>query len=143
MEMCITYGLLADVVEAVGCCVDDLTLNLVGPSSVVPQATSGGRDIDVPGHAESLTVVESLNRGEKIGILLKEVGELDKQLSSVLWCLLPPWAVEGLACGSDSNVNILLGGLGNIADDLLGRWVDDLEGLAVNGLYELIVDEAD
>lgn len=61
MEMCITYGLLADVVEAVGCCVDDLTLNLVGPSSVVPQATSGGRDIDVPGHAECLTVVESLN----------------------------------------------------------------------------------
>jgi hypothetical protein len=30
----------------------------------------------------------------------------------------------------------------NTADNLLSGWVDDLKGLAVNGLYKLIVDEA-
>ena len=137
-----TYGLLADVVEAVGCCVDDLALNLVGPSSVVPQATSGGGNIDVLGHAEGLAVVESLDSGEKVGILEEQVGELAKKLSAVLGCLLPPGPVEGLAGRLDGDVNILLGGLLNTADDLLSGGVDNIKGLAVNGLYELIVDEA-
>jgi hypothetical protein len=137
-----TNRLLADVVEAVGCCVDDLALNLVGPSSVVPQATSSGGNIDVLGHAEGLAVVESLDGSNEVGILLEQIGKLVKQLSPVLWCLLSPWAVEGFAGGSNSDVNILLGGLLNTADDLLSGGVDNIKGLAVNGLYELIVDEA-
>lgn len=64
-----TYGLLADVVECVGCRIDNLALNLVGPTSVVPQTSSSSCYIDVLSHAEGLAVVESLDSGEKVGIL--------------------------------------------------------------------------
>lgn len=75
-------------------------------------------------------------------MLQEEIGKLDKKLSAVLRCLLPPWAVEGLAGGLDSDVDILLGRLLDGCDDLFCGRVDDLEGLAVNGLDELVVDKA-
>jgi hypothetical protein len=137
----ITYGLLADVVECVGGGVNDLTLDLVGPTSIVPQATSGSRYIDVLGHAEGLAVVQSLNWGEEVGILLEEIRKLDQKPSAVLGCLLSPWAVEGFAGSSYGNVDILLGSLLNSADDLLGGGVDDVKCLAVNRLDEFVVDE--
>lgn len=56
---------------------------------------------------------------------------------------MPPLAIEGLPRGGNGNVDILLGGLGDGADDLLGGGVDDLEGLLVYALDELIVDEAE
>ena len=137
-----TYGLLADVVECVGCCVDNLALNLVGPTSVVPQTPSSSCYIDVLGHAESLAVVEGLDSGEKVGILEEQVGKLDKKLSAVLGCLLPPGPVEGLAGRLDSDVNILLASLLDACDNLFCGGVDNFEGLAINRLDELVVDEA-
>lgn len=124
-------------------CVDDFALDLVGPSSVVSQTASTAGNIDVLGHAVGFSIVESLDGGEELSVLQEEVGELDEELSTVLGCLLPPWAVEGLAGSSDGNVDILLGGLLDGADDLLGGRVDDVEGLAVDSLHELVVDEAD
>jgi hypothetical protein len=137
-----TDGLLPDVVEGIRAGVDNLTLNLVCPTTVVPQAASCGRNVNVLGHAESLAVVEGLDGGEQIGILLEEIGKLHKELSAVLGCLLSPWAVEGLACSIDGDVDILLRGFLDRADDLLSRRVDDLKGLTVYGLDEFVVDEA-
>lgn len=137
-----TYRLLANVVECVRCCVNNLTLDLVGPASVVPQATCGGRDIDILGHGEGLTIVKSLDSGEKVGILEEKVGKLDKKLSTVLWCLLPPGAVEGLAGSVYGNVYILLAGLLDLCNNLFCRGVDNVKGLSVNRLDELVVDEA-
>jgi len=136
-----TNRLLADVVECVGCCVDDLALDLIGPTSVVPQTSSGSRYIDVLGHAEGLAVVEGLDSSEKVGILEEQVGKLDKKLSAVLGCLLPPWPVESLAGRLNGDVNILLAGLLDVCDNLFCGRVDNLECLAVNGLDELVVDE--
>jgi hypothetical protein len=56
-----THGLLADVVECVGGCVNDLALDLVCPSTVVSQATDARGNVNVLGHVESLAVVESLD----------------------------------------------------------------------------------
>jgi len=126
----------------VGCCVDNLALNLVGPTSVVPQATSGSGYINVLGHVEGLAVVESLDCGKQVGVLHEQVGELDEKLSTVLGCLLPPGTVECLAGSLNGDVDILLGRLLDGCDDIFCGRVNDLEGLAVNGLDELVVDEA-
>jgi hypothetical protein len=136
-----TYGLLADVVELVGWGVNHLTLDLVCPATIVPQATGAAGHVSVPGHAECLAVVQSLNRSKEVGVLLEELGELHEELSTVLGCLLSPWAVEGFAGSGDGEVDILLRCLLDSADDLLGGGVDDVEGLAIDGLYELIVDK--
>jgi hypothetical protein len=75
-------------------------------------------------------------------VLEEEVGKLDEKLSAVLGCLLPPWAVECLASSFDSDVDILLGRLLDGCDNLFCGWVDDLKGLAINSLDELVIDEA-
>ena len=74
-------------------------------------------------------------------MLLHQVGKLDEVLSSLLRCDLSPWAFEGLAGGSDSNVDILLGSFLNGADDRLVGGVDDLECLVLLRLDEFTVDE--
>jgi hypothetical protein len=53
-----------------------------------------------------------------------------------------PRALEGLSRGRDGKIDILLGGLCDGADDLLGGGVDGLEGPAVYALDEFVVDEA-
>ncbi len=53
-----------------------------------------------------------------------------------------PFALKGLPSCSDGDIDILLGGFGNGADDLLVRRVDDLKGLLVNALNELVIDES-
>ena len=135
-----TDWFLLQVVEGVGCGVDDLALDLVGPAAVVSQAADTHADVDL-GHVGGLAIVESLNGGEELSVLLEEVGERAKQLATVLWSHLSPWAIESLACCGDGNVDILLGGLRNLAGHALVCWVVDLELLALYTLHELVVDE--
>lgn len=136
-----TDWLLADVVEGVWGGVDDLALDLVCPAAVVPQAASAHADVHLR-HGDGLAVVERLNRSEQVKVLLEQVGEVHKQLATVLWGLLPPWALECLAGCCYCNIDILLGGLVDGGDDALVGWVDDLKGLAVDTFHELVVDEA-
>lgn len=137
-----TYWLLPCVCEGVWVGVDGLTLDLVGPSTVVPQAGEGSSHITL-GHGDGLSVVERLDGSQLVEVGLHQLGQLDQQLATVLRCNLAPWAIKGLPRGGDGNVDILLSGLGNGADDLLSGGVDDLEGLLVYALDELIVDETE
>jgi hypothetical protein len=75
-------------------------------------------------------------------VLLKEICELDEQPSTVLRSLFPPGALESFAGGVYSDVDILLSGLVDRADDALVGGVDDLKGLAVDAFDKLVVDEA-
>lgn len=52
-----------------------------------------------------------------------------------------PGTLEGSASGLDGDIDILLGGLVDGGDDLLVGGVDGLEGLALDTLDELVVDE--
>lgn len=76
MFMVSTYGLLSDVVEGVGAGVNNLTLDLVCPTTVVSQAARSSSNITLC-HGESLAVVERLNGGDCVRFSVKEVGELD------------------------------------------------------------------
>lgn len=97
--------------------INRLSLNLVGPSSVVSQNTSDHSNV-VLGQGDGLSVVQRLDSGESIKVLLDQLGELDEQLATVLWADLGPWALKGGAGSLDSNVDILLGGLGDGANNL-------------------------
>ena len=137
-----TNGLALDVVEGIGGGVHDLALDLVCPAAVVSQAAGAHADVDL-GHVDGLAVVEGLNRGEELDVLLEEICERDKVLATVLWSLLPPWALECLAGCRYGNVDVLLCGLVDLASHALVRWVDDIELLALNTFHELVVDEPD
>lgn len=136
-----TYSLLACVCEGIRVGVDGLALDLVGPAAVVPQAADRSGDITL-GHGDGLSVVERLDGSQLVEVRLHQLGQLDEQLATGLGCDLAPLAIECCPGGGNGDVDILLGGLGDGADDLLGGGVDDLEGLLVYALDELIVDEA-
>lgn len=137
-----TNRLLLDVVEGLSSGVDNLALDLVGPAGVVSQAADDVRDVG-GGHCDGLAVVERLDGGKGVYFPLAQVGELVEELATALrGGVLPLAMLEGLAGGSNGNVDILLGGLVDRADNLLCGWVDDLEGLAVGALDEFVVDEA-
>lgn len=135
-----THRLLLRVREGIRVGVNDLALDLVGPAAIVSQTAHDAGDIAL-GHGDGLAVVERLDGGEQVDVLLQEVGEVDQVLAPVLGCLLSPHALEGLARRGDGYVDILLGGLGHGADDLLRGRVDGLEGLAVDRRDPLVVDE--
>lgn len=73
---------------------------------------------------------------------IEEVGQLDKELAPILRGLLAPVALEGLASGSNGDVDIFLSGFVDRANDVLGRRVDDFECLAFDTSNEVVVDEA-
>lgn len=95
-----TYRLLLDVVEGRGVGVDNLALNLVGPSTVVSQAARGGHDI-TGGHGNGLSVVERLNGGKGLDLTLHQVGKLAEKLATVATGLVPPCAFKSFARGGD------------------------------------------
>lgn len=115
-------------------------MDLVRPATVVPQGRGTVAHVGL-GHGDGLAVVQRLDGSEEVHVLLKLDREVDEQLAALLRSDFPPLALEGLAGRSDGNVDILLGGLVDGANDLLGGGVDDLESLAVDTLDELVVDE--
>lgn len=116
-------------------------MNLIGVTTVVPQATGGHTDVTLR-HGDGLTVVQRLDGGKRVDVLLEEVRKVVEKLSSVLWGNLPPLALESLTSSSDGNIYIFLGCLVDGSDDLFGGGVDGLKSLAINTLDELVVDEA-
>jgi hypothetical protein len=112
-----TYRLLSDVVEGIGAGVDNLTLNLVCPSTVVSQTARSSSNITLC-HCESLAVVERLDSSECVRFSVKEVGKLHQKLATITRSDLAPVTLKGLAGSCNSNVDILLAGLVDRADNL-------------------------
>lgn len=135
-----TERLLPGVVEGVGGDIDGLALNLVGPTTVVADGANNGANITTS-HGDGLAIVERLNGGEEVEVLLDQVGELEEVDTTLLGSGLAPDTIERLAGGGDGKIDILFGGLVDGADDLLGGGVDDLELLLLDTLDELVVDE--
>jgi hypothetical protein len=70
-------------VEHIGSNINGLALDLVGPTTVVSEAANNGTDITT-GVGDGLSVVERLNSGEKVEVLLSEIGELEEEVASDL-----------------------------------------------------------
>lgn len=121
--------------------VDGLALDLVGPAAVVAEAADDGADV-AAGQGDGLAVVERLDGGQEVHVLLAQLGQLDQVDAALLRGGAAPDAIKGLARGGDGDVDILLGGLVHGADDLFCGRVDDLERLLLDTLDELVVDEA-
>lgn len=137
-----THRLLAGVVQHAGVDVDGLALDLVGPSTVVANAGDDGPDVSA-GIGDGLAIVKRLNSGEKLGVLLDDVGKLEHEVGpGVGGDVQAPCGVERLAGGRDGKIDILLGAFADLADDLLGGRVDDIELLLINALDPLAIDVA-
>jgi hypothetical protein len=128
-------------VEHVGVNINRLALDLVCPTAVISYAADDGINVTT-GHADGLAVVERLYSCEKLLVLVEEVCELEQVDAALLWGGCAPCGLEGLPGSGDGDVDILLSGFRDGADNLLRGGINDLEGLLVDRLDPFIVDEA-
>jgi hypothetical protein len=117
-----TYRLLTRVGKGVRVGVDGLSLDLVRPSSVVTETARRETDVALGQH-DRLAIVERLDSSKGLKVLLNQVCQLVEILPALLRSDLAPLALEGLASGSDGNVNIFLGRFVNRGNDFLGAIV--------------------
>jgi hypothetical protein len=113
---------------------------LVGPAGVVEEVRGDQRDVDVAGLPDRLAVVQRLQDGELAGPLLDDPGDPVQVLAAVRTGELLPRR-ERLARGRHGAVDVLVGCLGDLGQDLFGRWADRLEGGVGGGVHELAADE--
>ena len=116
-------------------------VELVGPARVVEEVRGGERQVDVAGLLDRLAAVERLEDGELPGPLLQQAGDAVQVLGPLLARQVPPTRLVGLAGGGDGEVDVLLPGLGDHGQLLLGGRVDRREVVAGAGLDPLAVDE--
>lgn len=137
-----TNGLVAGVGEGLVVGVNGLTVDLVGPATIVAQALGSGANIPL-GHGDRLAVVQGLDGGQDVSIALEQVSQLGQEAAALVRSDVTPGALEGLAGSRNGNVDILLRSFVNGNNRLLVGGVDGLEGLAFDTLDPLVVDEPD
>ena len=83
-------------------------MDLVGPAGVVAEAVDHQRQVGVAALADRLAVVEGLELGQLVDVLLDQVGQLVHQPAAVAGVHLAPGApvVERLAGGLDGQVDV-------------------------------------
>jgi hypothetical protein len=105
---------------------DSLTVDLVGPSTVVSEDGSGFSDIETLGNGKSLSVVERLEGSEDIDISFHQGSDLHEQLASLeTWNVESPGGVEGIVGGIKSDFNVGSETLGDLDEDLTSGGVVD------------------
>jgi len=67
-----------------------LTIDLVSPSSVVPEALDGHSNVNVSGNGKGLAVVEGFQTSQLVGMLFNQISQLVQQSGTlVTGCLRP------------------------------------------------------
>jgi hypothetical protein len=120
--------------------VNDLTVDLVGPTSEVTVAANASCDIIVSGNGNGLSVVNSFESSKLILITLHEISQLVDQDTTVGGSDLGPDVLVRSIGSFDGSVDIFLGSAVNLANDLFSGGVDGLNERTVTG-NELVVDE--
>lgn len=74
-------------------------------------------------------------------MLLKQFSKLQEQAATSSGCGGAPFAIKGLSGSSNSDIDVLLRSLVDLADDGLIVRVDGIEGFAVNTRNKFVIDE--
>ena len=105
---------------------NNLAVDLVRPSTVVPKCSGRFDNVEGLGSAESFAVVESFKRSKDIKVPLHQLGNLNEVLSSLeTGDAETPRVVESIVGDLDGLVNVGLQSLGNFGKDLACSGVVD------------------
>lgn len=103
-----------------------LTVDLVCPTTVVSEDSSGFSDIETLGNSKGLSVVEGFKGSKDIDISLHQGSDLHEQLASLeTWDVETPGGVEGIVSGIKSDLDVGSETLGDLDEDLTSGGVVD------------------
>jgi hypothetical protein len=123
-----TNGLVSGKGKLVLAGLDSLTVDLVGPTTVVSEDSSGFGYIETLGNGKSFSIVEGFEGSEDIDISLHQGSNLHEQLASLeTWNVESPGSVEGIVSGIKSDFNVGSETLGDLDEDLTSSGVVDAE----------------
>ena len=116
--------------------------HLGGPAAHVAEHVRGQGHVGDAGDGDGLAVVDRLELGEFLQILVDQLGQLPHQLAALgAGHARPRTFVEGAARRRDGTVDVLLVGLGDLGQHGPGRGVVDRKGLARGGGDPLAIDQ--
>jgi hypothetical protein len=121
---------------------DGLAVDLAGGAGVVVEDEPDAGDL-APRAADRLARVAALQLGQVFGVPLDQLGQLREAAAALAGRPVRPAlrVVERLARCLDRAIDVRLAAERRCCDDLAGRRVHDLEGLAVGGIDGLAADD--
>src|SRR5690606_15191354 len=115
--------------------------DLAGPAGHVAEVRRGARHVDHTGHALGLAHVDRLELGEFVCMRFDQVGDLVHDLFALDRRKVAPAAViERGTGGSHGAIDVLVGRLDELRDDLARRGILDVDRLAARAVDPLAVD---
>lgn len=136
----VTYRLGSCIVKHIRGNVDGFTLDLISPTAVVSQTTDNGVNVTT-GVVDRLSIIKRFNSGEKLLVLLGQVGQLVQKVSPFTGRCALPCVFKRLSSSRHGEVDVLLGAFVDGSDDLFVRGVDDFELSLVDTLDPFAIDE--
>ena len=123
--------------------INSLPIDLIRPTSIVPENRNSLRHILSKNNIERLAIVPRINGGQNVLVTLAKITQLPEQDTSLLWCEVSPFrtSLEGCSGCGDCCVDVLLASGFYFGDDGLVVWVDGLDLLSGGGSHEFIVNE--
>lgn len=120
--------------------VNSFTLDLISPTTIVSQTTDNGVHVTT-GVVDRLAIIKRLNSGEKLLVLLGQIGQLVQKVGPFTRRRVLPSGFECLSSSRHGEIDVLLGAFVDGSDDLFVRGVDDIELLLVDTLDPFTIDE--
>ena len=112
------------------------------PAGEVAQVLDRERHVHAPGELDRLAVVERLQLGELVGVVLEGLGEGQHRARALgRGDAVPAPVLERLAGGAHGAVHVRGAGVGHLGDRPAGGRVERLEGAPVGGLEALAADD--
>jgi hypothetical protein len=121
---------------------DGVALDLGGPTGHVTEQLGGQRHVRGPGHGERLAVVECLELGELLQVLVDEIADPPHDPAPFRWRHTAPRTVfEGPSGGTNGQVDVDRVALSDGGECFTRSRVDRLKGLAGLGVDQVPIDK--
>ena len=107
-----------------------LAVNFRRQAGVVTEDVHHHRHVDVLGLEDRFAVVERLEFGEFVDVLLNQISQPPQQASALAGGHLVPWTgavFESVTSGFNCSVDIIWGGFNDLGQDLAGGRIDGVE----------------
>lgn len=76
-----THWLRPRIRESIRVRLNDLPLNLIRPTTIIPQTTRTHANVDLR-YTKRLAIIQALNSSQLLKILLEQIGKLDKKTAT-------------------------------------------------------------